>query len=242
VKYKRLINSHVNQPEKYARIIKSEAKKLGFEYSGIAKAGFLEEEAPRLENWLNKNYHGEMGYMANHFDMRLDPTKLVEGAKSVVSLIYNYYPDQKLPESPEDYKIAKYAYGKDYHFVIKEKLKNLLNTLRDQIGDFYGRTFVDSAPIMERQWAQKSGLGWQGKNSLLLNQKSGSFFFLAELIIDLEVAPDPPFVKDYCGTCTRCLDACPTQAIVQPGEVDGSKCISYFTIELKKKTSYNTNP
>ncbi|MFD2200477.1 tRNA epoxyqueuosine(34) reductase QueG [Shivajiella indica] len=222
-------------PIKYAQIIKTEAKKLGFDFCGIAKAEFLEEEAPKLEAWLNKHFHGQMSYMSNHFDKRLDPTKLVEGAKSVISLIYNYYPPKKLSEKPEDFKIAKYAYGQDYHFVIKDKLKTLLLLLQEQIGDFEGRAFVDSAPIMERQWARKSGLGWLGKNSLLLNRQMGSFFFLAELIVDLEVAPDPPIVKDYCGTCTRCIEACPTDAIIQPGVVDGSKCISYFTIELKEQ-------
>jgi len=222
-------------PTKYAQIIKSQAKNLGFDFCGIAKAEFLQEEAPKLEAWLNQNYQGKMSYMANHFDKRLDPTKLVDGAKTVVSLIYNYYPEKKLPENPEDYKLAKYAYGKDYHFVIKDKLKTFLKLLQEQIGDFGGRAFVDSAPILERQWAKKSGLGWLGKNSLLLNKQMGSFFFLAELIIDLEVAPDPPMIKDYCGTCTKCIDACPTEAIVQPGVVDGSRCISYFTIELKEQ-------
>lgn len=224
-----------NLKDKYAGIIKSQAKKLGFDFCGIAKAEFLEEEAPKLEQWLNQHYHGEMAYMANHFDKRLDPTKLVEGAKTVVSLIYNYYPSERLSESPEDYKLAKYAYGEDYHFVVKDKLKKLLAILQEEIGDFGGRAFVDSAPVMERQWAQKSGLGWLGKNSLLLNRQMGSFFFLAELIIDLEVSPDPPMLKDYCGTCTKCIDACPTEAIVKPGVVNGSQCISYFTIELKEQ-------
>ncbi|MCH7413007.1 tRNA epoxyqueuosine(34) reductase QueG [Belliella sp. R4-6] len=219
--------------DKYAQIIKTQAKNLGFDFCGISKAGFLEEEAPRLENWLNQNYHGQMGYLANNFDKRLDPTKLVDGAKTVISLIYNYYPAKKLSEDPQDYKIAKYAYGKDYHFVIKDKLRDFLQKLNEEIGEIGGRAFVDSAPVMERQWAQKSGLGWTGKNSLLLNRQMGSFFFLAELIIDLEVSPDTPMAKDYCGTCTKCIDACPTDAIVKPGVVDGSKCISYFTIELK---------
>ena len=220
--------------EKYSQIIKTQAKNLGFDFCGIAKAGFLEEEAPKLEAWLNQNYQGQMAYMANHFDKRLDPTKLVEGAKTVVSLGYNYFPKKELFQEDEAYKIAKYAYGQDYHHVIKEKLKVLLENLRQEIGEFGGRAFVDSAPVMERQWAQKSGLGWLGKNSLLLNKEMGSFFFLAELVIDLEVAPDPPMLKDYCGTCTKCIDACPTEAIVQPGVVDGSKCISYLTIELKE--------
>jgi epoxyqueuosine reductase len=221
--------------DKNAKTIKSLAKKSGFDYCGIAKAEFLEEEAPKLEKWLNQNHHGQMAYMANHFDKRLDPTKLVEGAKTVVSLIYNYYPEEKLPHGKEDYKLAKYAYGNDYHFVIKGKLKLFLSLIKEEIGEVGGRAFVDSAPVMERQWAQKAGIGWTGKNSLLLNQGMGSFFFLAELIIDLEVSPDPPSVKDYCGTCTRCMDACPTDAIVQPGVVDGSRCISYFTIELKEE-------
>ncbi len=225
----------INKSDRYSHFIKSQAKHLGFDFCGIAKAGFLEEEAPRLENWLNQNYQGKMGYLENHFDKRLDPTKLVDGAKTVVSLIYNYFPKEKLPEEKDDLKIAKYAYGMDYHFVIKDKLKILLENLKTEIGDFSGRAFVDSAPVMERQWAQKAGLGWTGKNSLLLNRQMGSFFFLAELIIDLEVTTDPPMVKDYCGTCTKCIDACPTDAIVQPGVVDGSKCISYFTIELKEQ-------
>ncbi|EAZ81696.1 tRNA epoxyqueuosine(34) reductase QueG [Algoriphagus machipongonensis] len=219
--------------ERHASFIKSTAKRLGFDFCGIAKAEFLEEEAPRLEEWLSRNYNGEMGYLANHFDKRLDPTKLVEGAKTVVSMVYNYYPEKKLPESSEDIKLAKYAYGEDYHFVIREKLNEFLKILREEIGEIDGRGFVDSAPVMERQWAKKAGLGWLGKNSLLLNRQMGSFFFLAELIIDLEVTPDTPLAKDYCGTCTACIDACPTDAIVDHGVIDGSKCISYLTIELK---------
>ena len=221
--------------EKNARIIKRLANDLGFEFCGIAKAEFLEEEAPKLEAWLNQNYHGKMAYMTNHFDKRLDPTQLVDGAKTVVSLAYNYYPTEELPQEVDDYKIAKYAYGKDYHFVIKDKLKIFLELLKEEVGDIAGRAFVDSAPVMERQWAQKAGIGWTGKNSLLLNRKRGSFFFLAELIIDLEVAPDLPATQDYCGSCTRCIASCPTDAIVQPGVVDGSRCISYFTIELKEE-------
>ena len=212
--------------------IKESAKNLGFEYCGIAKAGFLEEEAPRLEEWLNQNMHGQMHYMANHFDKRLDPTKLVEGAKSVISLIYNYYPENDLAKDG-GYKLAKYAYGKDYHFVIKEKLKTLFQHISDEVGEINGRVFVDSAPVHERAWAAKSGLGWIGKNSLLLNKNQGSFFFLAEIILDLELEHDIP-VTDHCGTCTACLDACPTDAIPEPYVVDGSKCISYFTIELKE--------
>ena len=214
-------------------LIKEKALELGFSHCGVAKAHFLEEEAPRLEAWLQQNHHGQMHYMANHFDKRLDPIKLVPGAKSVVSFIYNYFPEQDLSLNSH-YKIAKYAYGTDYHFVIKEKLRELMEFVREAIGEVDGRAFVDSAPVMERQWAQKSGLGWLGKNSLLLNRKMGSFFFLAELILDLELEPDVPLAKDFCGSCTRCIDACPTEAIVQPGVVDGSRCISYFTIELKE--------
>ncbi len=219
--------------EKNASIIKSTAKTLGFEFCGIAKAGFLEKEAPMLEAWLNQNYQGEMAYLANHFDKRLDPTKLVEGAKTVVSLAYNYFPKEDLSKGNEEIKLAKYAYGEDYHLVIREKLNSFLEILRTEIGEINGRAFVDSAPVMERQWAQKAGIGWIGKNSLLLNRDIGSFFFLAELIIDLEVMPDSLIIKDYCGTCTKCIDACPTDAIVEAGVVDGSKCISYLTIELK---------
>ena len=216
-----------------SKLIKTQAQTLGFDFCGIAKAEFLEEEAPRLEAWLQQNYHGQMHYMANHFDKRLDPTKLVEGAQSVVTLLYNYYPQQDLAEEG-NYKIAKYAYGQDYHFVIKEKLRALLAHIQETIGEVHGRVFVDSAPVMERTWAQKSGAGWIGKNSLLLNKQRGSFFFLAELIIDLPLEYDGP-VPDYCGTCTRCLDACPTEAITEPYVVDASKCISYFTIELKEE-------
>lgn len=217
--------------EKNTKIIKCIASDLGFDFCGVSKAGFLEDEAPKLEDWLKKGYHGKMHYMENHFDKRLDPTKLVEGAKSVVSLMYNYYPEQDLAKS-HSYKIAKYAYGKDYHFVIKDKLKDFMSRIHEEIGEVDGRVFVDSAPVMERQWAAKSGLGWLGKNSLLLNKQRGSFYFLAELIIDLELEEDGP-MKDYCGTCTKCIDACPTDAIVGDGIVDASKCISYLTIELK---------
>lgn len=215
----------------YTALIKQQAKSLGFEYCGISKAGFLEEEAPRLEKWLNNNMHGEMKYMENYFDKRLDPRLLVDGAKSVVSLLLNYYPEKE--QNPDAPKISKYAYGADYHFVIKEKCKTLIDVLKTEIGDVNGRCFVDSAPVMDKAWAQKSGLGWVGKNSNLINKNSGSFFFIAELIIDVELEYDAP-IKDYCGTCTRCIDACPTNAIVAPYVVDGSKCISYFTIELKE--------
>ncbi len=199
---------------------------------GISKAGFLEQEAPRLESWLNKNHHGQMSYMENHFDKRLDPTKLVEDSKSVVSLLLNYYPENT--QISDTYKISKYSYGTDYHFVIKDKLKELLFSIQSVIGDVNGRAFVDSAPVLDKAWAAKSGLGWIGKNSNLITQKVGSFYFIAELIIDLELDTDNP-ATDHCGSCTACLDACPTQAIVAPYVVDGSKCISYFTIELKDK-------
>ncbi|WP_299096110.1 tRNA epoxyqueuosine(34) reductase QueG [Winogradskyella sp.] len=215
---------------KYTQLIKAEAKRLGFLSCGVSKAGFLEEEAPRLESWLNKNMNGEMRYMENHFDKRLDPTLLVEGSKSVVSLLLNYFPSQE--QTANSYKLSKYAYGTDYHFVIKDKLKMLLAFIQDEIGEVDGRAFVDSAPVLDKAWAAKSGLGWIGKHSNLLTQRVGSFYFIAELIIDLELEYDTP-VTDHCGTCTACIDACPTEAITEPYVVDGSKCISYFTIELK---------
>ncbi len=198
---------------------------------GISKAGFLENEAPRLEKWLKNNNHGQMAYMENHFDKRLDPTLLVDGAKSVVSLLLNYYPSELQRE--DSYKISKYAYGQDYHFVIKEKLSELLFAIQENIGAVSGRAFVDSAPVLDKAWAAKSGLGWIGKNSNLITQKVGSFYFIAELIIDLELEYDFA-TTDHCGSCTACLDACPTQAIIAPYQVDGSKCISYYTIELKE--------
>ena len=218
----------------YSQLIKDEAKKLGFMFCGIAKAEFLEEEAPRLEKWLNNNMHGEMQYMENHFDKRLDPRLLVDGAKSVISLALNYYTDntQLDPLAP---KISKYAYGLDYHTIIKDKLKQLLQIINDKIGEVGGRAFVDSAPVLDKAWAKKSGLGWVGKNTNLINKQSGSFFFLAELIIDLELEYDIEPTADHCGTCTRCIDACPTEAIVGPYIVDGSRCISYLTIELKNE-------
>ncbi|MBW8199506.1 tRNA epoxyqueuosine(34) reductase QueG [Muricauda sp. W52] len=222
----------MNSITKHTSMIKTEAKRLGFLSCGISEAGFLEEEAPRLEKWLNQNMHGEMQYMENHFDKRLDPTKLVEGSKSVISLLLNYFPSED--QNPDSYKISKYAYGMDYHFVIKDKLKSLLQFIQEEIGDVHGRAFVDSAPVLDKAWAAKSGLGWIGKNSNLLTQQVGSFYFIAELIVDLELAYDTP-VTDHCGTCTACIDACPTEAIVQPYVVDGSKCISYLTIELKNE-------
>ena len=221
----------INIKEKYTTFIKSEAKRLGFLSCGISKAGFLEDEAPHLENWLNKQMNGQMSYMENNFDKRLNPTLLIDDAKSVVSLLLNYYPSEF--QNQESYKISKYAYGQDYHFVIKEKLKELLFSIESTIGEVSGRAFVDSAPILDKAWAAKSGLGWLGKNSNLLTQKVGSFYFIAELIIDLELEYDNA-TTDHCGTCTACIDACPTQAIVAPYVVDGSKCISYFTIELKE--------
>ncbi|WP_420402148.1 tRNA epoxyqueuosine(34) reductase QueG [Flagellimonas sp.] len=217
---------------KNTKRIKAEANRLGFLSCGISKAKFLEEEAPRLEKWLKQGMHGEMQYMENHFDKRLDPTKLVEGSKSVVSLLLNYFPEQH--QIGDTYKISKYAYGTDYHFVIKDKLKSLLQFIQEQIGEVHGRAFVDSAPVLDKAWAAKSGLGWIGKHSNLLTQQVGSFYFIAELIIDLDLEYDAP-TTDHCGTCTACMDACPTEAIVEPYVVDGSKCISYFTIELKNE-------
>ncbi len=221
----------INNKSKYSQLIKTEAKRLGFLSCGISKAGFLEEEAPRLENWLNQNRHGEMKYMENHFDKRLNPTLLVDDAKSVISLLLNYYPSET--QNNDSYKISKYAYGQDYHFVIKEKLNELLHTIQTEIGEVSGRAFVDSAPVLDKAWAAKSGLGWIGKNSNLLTQQVGSFYFIAELIVDLDLEYDYA-TTDHCGTCTACIDACPTAAIVAPYVVDGSKCISYFTIELKE--------
>jgi len=215
----------------HTAIVKSTAKQLGFDYCGISKAEFLSEEAPRLEKWLKEGRHGEMSYMENYFDKRLDPTLLVEGAKSVVSLLYNYYPEQK--QTTDAPKLSKYAFGKDYHLVIKDKLHEFLENLQTEIGEINGRVFVDSAPVLEKAWAAKSGLGWIGKNANLITKQQGSFFFIAELILDLELEADGP-IKDYCGTCTKCIDACPTEAIVEPYVVDGSKCISYLTIELRE--------
>ena len=218
----------------YTSFIKGEAKRLGFLSCGISRAEFLEEEAPLLEIWLNNGCHGEMSYMGNHFDKRLDPTKLVDGAKSVISLTLNYYSDELQLDLAAP-KISRYAYGEDYHSVIKSKLGLLIESIQEHIGEVNGRAFVDSAPVLDKVWAKKSGLGWIGKNSNLISKKAGSFFFLAELIIDLDLEYDVAPVADHCGTCTRCIDACPTEAIVAPYVVDGSKCISYLTIELKNE-------
>jgi epoxyqueuosine reductase len=221
-----------NHKQTYSDLIKNEAKRLGFMFCGIAKAGFLEEEAPRLDIWLKNNMNGEMRYMENHFDKRLDPRLLVDGAKSVISLGLNYYTEDKQVD-PSAPKISQYAYGDDYHHVIKHKLKALLHFINENIGEVDGRAFVDSAPVLDKAWAKKAGLGWIGKNTNLINKQSGSFFFLAELIVDIELEYDIEPTADHCGTCTRCIDACPTDAIVAPYMVDGSRCISYLTIELK---------
>lgn len=217
----------------YSQLIKQKAEKFGFQSCGISKAEFLEEDAPRLETWLNKGYHGEMKYMENHFDKRLNPTLLVDGAKSVISLSYNYFPKVKIDEI-NNFKISKYAYGEDYHEVIKDILKNMVAELQEEIGEFGFRVFVDSAPVLEKAWARKSGLGWVGKNANLITKKHGSFYFLAEIICDLELEYDLA-VTDHCGSCRACIDACPTQAIVSDRIVNGSKCISYATIELKNE-------
>jgi len=218
------------QKSKYSSAIKAEAKRLGFLSCGISKAEFLEEEAPRLEAWLKAERNGKMGYMENHFDKRLDPRLLVPGGKSVISVLLNYYSEDQQPEGAP--KISKYAYGADYHFVIKEKLKELLRFIHQEMGEVNGRVFVDSAPVMDRAWAEKSGLGWIGKNTNLITQKVGSYFFIAEMILDLDLEYDLP-TTDHCGTCTACIDVCPTEAIVAPYQLDATKCISYLTIELK---------
>ena len=221
----------------YTEFIKFKAKELGFMSCGISKSGFLSHEADRFESWLKNNYHGKMSYMERNFDKRLDTTKLVENSKSVISLTYNYYP-KKVLKSDSTFKISKYAYGKDYHVVLKKKLKQLINIMKDKFGSFEGRVFVDSAPILERAWAKKSGLGWIGKNTNLINKQSGSFFFLAEIIVDLELNYDNT-TTDHCGSCTACIDACPTNAIYEPYKLDASRCISYYTIELKESFSSN---
>jgi epoxyqueuosine reductase len=218
--------------QKYAQLIKKKSLEFGFDFCGISKAQFLEKEAPILEHWLKKNYQGKMSWMENYFDKRLDPSLLVPGAKSIVSLLVNYYPES-FQNKNSKYKVSKYAYGKDYHLVLKEKCKALMNQLRIEIGNFNGRAFTDSAPVMDKVWAEKSGLGWIGKNSNLISKQNGSFFFIAEIILDVELEPDLP-AGDFCGTCTACIDSCPTQAIIAPYVVDGSKCISYLTIELKE--------
>ena len=226
-----MATSRLNTTRARTEWLKSFSATLGFDFCGIARAAFLDEDAYRLEAWLNKGFHGKMAYMENHFDKRLDPTLLVPGAQSVVTLMLNYYPEeQQVTDGP---KISKYAYGMDYHEVIRQKLNRLFEEMKTVIGDISGRGFVDSAPVLERSWARKSGLGWVGKNGNLINKKAGSFFFIATLITDVAFDYDNPYAKDYCGSCTRCLDACPTDAIVSPAVIDGSKCISYLTIELR---------
>ncbi len=220
--------SIVNQ---HTILIKKYAQQLGFDACGIAKAVRLDEDAKKLESWLAQGFNGSMQYMANHFDMRVDPTRLVPGAKSVITVLLNYFPEEQ--QKKEDVKISKYAYGKDYHEVIRAKLNEFIFLIRENIGEVNGRGFVDSAPVLERAWAVKSGLGWVGKNGNMITKSNGSFFFIATLITDLELEYDDPFAKDYCGTCTRCIDACPTEAILPNKQINGSKCISYFTIELK---------
>lgn len=216
--------------DRYKSFIKQKASELGFFYCGFSKAGFLAEEAPKLEQWLTEGFHGKMSYMENHFDKRLNPTRLVDGSNSVISLLLNYFPyETQLEGAP---KISKYAYGEDYHLVIKDKLKLLVEAMKEEIGEIQGRVFVDSAPVMDKAWAKKAGLGWLGKNTNLIHPKEGSFFFIAEIISDLSFTQDPP-MRDYCGTCTKCIDACPTNALATPYQIDASRCISYLTIELK---------
>ena len=222
----------MNLKKNYSDFIKNKSIELGFISCGISKSGFLENEIGRFESWLKDNYHGQMSYMERNFDKRMDTRKLVDGSKSVISLLFNYYPSKEINNN--SFKISKYAYGKDYHFIIKDKLKTLLSSMRNEIGEIDGRVFVDSAPIMEKAWAKKSGLGWIGKNTNLISKKTGSFFFIAEIIVDLELEYDNE-VTDHCGSCTACLDACPTDALYEPYKIDASKCISYFTIELKEQ-------
>jgi epoxyqueuosine reductase len=230
----------IDNRSRYSKLIKDEALRLGFMQCGIAKAEFLNEEAPRLEKWLANNHHGKMAYMENHFDKRLDPRLLVDDAKSVISLTLNYYSEaqQTDPEAP---KISKYAFGSDYHQVIKSKLSTLLDFIAEHVGEVAGRAFVDSAPVLDRAWAKRAGIGWIGKNSNLISKKSGSFFFLAELIVDLDLEYDNAFETDHCGTCTKCIDACPTDAILSPFIIDAKKCISYLTIELKDEIPNHFN-
>lgn len=225
----------MNPKERHTQLIKTKASAFGFQSCGISQATFLEEEANHLERWLKNNYHGEMRYMENHFDKRLDPRLLVDGSKSVISLSYNYFPD-KIIEA-DSFKLSKYAYGEDYHNVIKDKLRNLVAELQEEIGEFSFRVFVDSAPVLEKAWARKSGIGWVGKNANLITKKNGSFYFLAEIICDLELLEDLP-VTDHCGSCKKCIEACPTQAIISDKIIDGTKCISYATIELKDQIPY----
>ena len=220
-------------PQKYSALIKAKAKKFGFQNCGISKAGFLEEDARPFENWLQNNYHGQMQYMENYFDKRLDPTLLVEGSKSVISLSYNYFPEEKISDF-DTFKISKYAYGQDYHEIIKAILEEIVAEQKEENGDIHSRVFTDSAPVLERSWARKSGIGWVGKNANLITKQSGSFYFLAEIICDLDLNGDKP-TTDHCGTCRKCIDACPTEAIVSDKIIDGSKCISYATIELKNE-------
>ena len=222
----------MNLKKNYSDFIKNKSIELGFISCGISKSGFLENEIGRFESWLKNNYHGQMSYMERNFDKRMDTRKLVDGSKSVISLLFNYYPSKEINNN--SFKISKYAYGNDYHFIIKDKLKTLLSSMRNEIGEIDGRVFVDSAPIMEKAWAKKSGLGWIGKNTNLISKKTGSFFFIAEIIVDLELEYDNE-VTDHCGSCTACLDACPTDALYEPYKIDASKCISYFTIELKEQ-------
>ena len=222
----------MNLKKNYSDFIKNKSIELGFISCGISKSGFLENEIGRFESWLKNNYHGKMSYMERNFDKRMDTRRLVDGSKSVISLLFNYYPSKEINNN--SFKISKYAYGKDYHFIIKDKLKTLLSSMRNEIGEIDGRVFVDSAPIMEKAWAKKSGLGWIGKNTNLISKKTGSFFFIAEIIVDLELEYDNE-VTDHCGSCNACLDACPTDALYEPYKIDASKCISYFTIELKEQ-------
>lgn len=226
-----LVEAFMLLKSQYKLYIQQRSRALGFEFCGFAKAGFMEEDARRLDRWLSNGFHGKMDYMQNHFDKRVNPSLLVPGAKSVITLMMNYFPEEE--QSNTSSKISKYAYGKDYHLVIREKLNTLLSDLRENIGEINGRGFVDSAPVLERSWAVKTGLGWVGKNGNLLTKQNGSFFFIATLITDLEIEPDTPFTTDHCGTCRKCIDACPTDAILADKVIDGSKCISYFTIELK---------
>lgn len=227
------MQSMLQSTENYSNLIKAKAKKFGFQNCGISRADFLEDDAKPFESWLNKNYNGEMAYMENYFDKRLDPRLLVEGSKSVISLSYNYFPEEDL-FGIDQLKISKYAYGQDYHEIIKEILKEMVAELQDEIGDFHCRVFTDSAPILERSWARKSGIGWVGKNANLITKQTGSFYFLAEIICDLELQEDSE-ITDHCGSCRKCIDACPTDAIVSDKIIDGSKCISYATIELKNE-------